>query len=1514
MTRVINRKTCLSIAAILLTLASATTGRTIYVANDRPADFNNIQAAIDAAIAGDTIFVIDGLYKGAGNRNIDFRGKAIRVQSENGPETCIIDCENLGCGFYFHNLENSDSILMGFTIMRGKRKDGGGIYCYTGSPTVSNCIFVSNSAQNGGGMENKILSCPKIVNCAFIGNSAIYAGGAMENYGSGSQVVNCTFVDNFCESGSGGVANYGAPGIHMNPSFNSCLFWGNFSELVTGESAQIYSYSTSPAINYCCILGWTGSLGGTGNFEADPLLASDRYHLNLGSPCIDAGDPGGNYDGQTDIDGQPRMVGSCVDIGADEFHPQTPIIAVSPTKFDLFCPEGGPSPQPQTLLIWNSFIGTLKWHIDENCDWLDVSPASGQSSGQITKVIITIDANNLSRGIHTCKLQVSDPNAVNSPQFVTVSLDVRPPLIGIEPNELNFISPREGPNPEPQVLSIWNDDIGVLNWEISKNCNWAEIWPTKGKSSEDVNKVIVYADVSGLDWGKYICVFTVFDPNAGNTPQYIIVNLDVRRPLIGIEPSQLNFICPLGGPNPVSQELSIRSADVGILQWHITEDCNWLYVSPLCGSSAGETNKVIASIDATGISAGEHSCQLTVSDPNASNTPQYVTVTLDVRRPVIGLAPIAFDATYLYGEPNLNPLKLSIRNTDIGTLNWRITVDCNWLKVDPNRGSSTSEPNEVSIFMNASGLQLGTYACTLTILDLNAANNPQIVPVRLHVCDKTVFVPEQFPTIQDGIDHTLEGGTLILAKGTYKGLGNYNIDFKGKAITVRSTDSNDPNVVANTIIDCNGLGRGFYFHSEEDSNSVLDGFTIINGYADNGGAIFCRYSSPVISNCYITHNRTSSPYGNGGGVWSNDSSLTLTNCIITNNLSNIFGGGIYNGRGSAYILNCIISGNVALDSGGGIYNSHTYPTVTNCVISGNKSGNNGGGFHCWGRDSEITNCTISGNTALNNGGGIYSTYGNKVTLVNCILWGDSAKLGRELAVCADDNVRSTAVVSFCNLLGGQAQVYIAQGCTLNWRSGNTDNDPCFARPGYWVDKNDPNIVVEPNDPNSICVDGDYHLKSKAGCWDANSVSWVKDDVTSLCIDAGDPNYDWTKELWPNGKRINMGAYGGTPQASMSLNSIGNIADLDLDGFRYFGDLELFANKWLYEELFLPEDLNRDGLVDFYDFAIFADIWEEPPFPGLPNDPNPGDGAIKVPLNPLLGWTAGSDTLQHSLFFGTSSPLVFRGTQSKTTFAPGTLAKDTWHYWRIDEVNPRGVTTGPVWSFKTVCPPDQASNPNPANGASNVNINVVLSWTPGVGATSHDVYFGTQSPGTFQRNQTETTFTPGTLLQARTYYWRIDEVNTDGKTIGTVWSFKTGGKTLCFPGDTLVWLDGTPVKISEVMPGQKVTAAGTIGKVQSLCEVESVQEHIGTFECYDIVFESGNCISVADNHYFLLDSNSWGSVQELTPGLNLQSLNGPIAIKSVIKRAMPLVGKVYNLKIKDSDRYFVGKDGIIVRDY
>ena len=93
------------------------------------------------------------------------------------------------------------------------------------------------------------------------------------------------------------------------------------------------------------------------------------------------------------------------------------------------------------------------------------------------------------------------------------------------------------------------------------------------------------------------------------------------------------------------------------------------------------------------------------------------------------------------------------------------------------------------------------------------------------------------------------------------------------------------------------------------------------------------------------------------------------------------------------------------------------------------------------------------------------------------------------------------------------------------------------------------------------------------------------------------------------------------------------------------------------------------------------------------------------------------------------------------------------------------------------PPGQASNPTPSNGATNQSTSANLAWSAGANATSHDVYFGTDSTpdaGEFQGNQGGTSFDPGSLAASTTYYWRIDSVNADGTTTGNVWSFTTAG--------------------------------------------------------------------------------------------------------------------------------------------
>jgi PKD repeat protein len=194
----------------------------------------------------------------------------------------------------------------------------------------------------------------------------------------------------------------------------------------------------------------------------------------------------------------------------------------------------------------------------------------------------------------------------------------------------------------------------------------------------------------------------------------------------------------------------------------------------------------------------------------------------------------------------------------------------------------------------------------------------------------------------------------------------------------------------------------------------------------------------------------------------------------------------------------------------------------------------------------------------------------------------------------------------------------------------------------------------------------------------------------------------------------------------------------------------------------------------------------PPVPGQAGSPSPANGQADVSTGTLLDWSAGANSDTHEVYFGTSSNPPFAGSQAATGFDPGTLANTTTYYWRIDEVNAFGTTTGATWSFTTAAapqPPGPASSPSPADGGSNVDVNVNLGWSAGSQADSHNVYFGTTaSPPQVSSGQTGTSHDPGELSELTTYYWRVDEVNALGTTVGTTWSFTTRDAA---PADTIV---------------------------------------------------------------------------------------------------------------------------------
>jgi hypothetical protein len=194
------------------------------------------------------------------------------------------------------------------------------------------------------------------------------------------------------------------------------------------------------------------------------------------------------------------------------------------------------------------------------------------------------------------------------------------------------------------------------------------------------------------------------------------------------------------------------------------------------------------------------------------------------------------------------------------------------------------------------------------------------------------------------------------------------------------------------------------------------------------------------------------------------------------------------------------------DLAGAIYCRGSSPTIMHCLVVGNRSAAQGGAVDCIDSNAVFVNCTIADNVGPDSSAGIHLVDSNAV-LVNTIIWDNTPH-----EVLADGN--GVPSIQYCDVRGAWPGL------------GNIDDDPLFARPGQF----DPNDTPD-NPQDDIWLGGDYHLKSQAGRWNPAAATWVQDDLTSPCIDAGDPTSPVAHEPPPNGSRINLGAYGGTAQAS-----------------------------------------------------------------------------------------------------------------------------------------------------------------------------------------------------------------------------------------------------------------------------------------------------------------------------------------------------------------------------------------------
>lgn len=382
-----------------------------------------------------------------------------------------------------------------------------------------------------------------------------------------------------------------------------------------------------------------------------------------------------------------------------------------------------------------------------------------------------------------------------------------------------------------------------------------------------------------------------------------------------------------------------------------------------------------------------------------------------------------------------------------------------------------------------------------------------------------------FPTIQDAVTASVDGDTILLENGIFTGDGNRYISYEGKAVTVKSAEG----MPEFCVINCQGVGYGFAFSSDEGSGSVLDGVTVTNGSYSNGGGIHCYHSSPTIKNCILTDCTS----GAGGGIYCTSSSPTIDSCTISNNYGGQGGGILIRNASSPLIVNCIIKSNTSSDEGGGIncrpsatpvirgctitgnsavagggvscidwsdariescvitantardgaglYIGHESDAiVADCRITGNRSALTGGGIYVNDANPTLSGCSISGNWA-NAGGGICCAHFCSPTAEYCVLWDNCATWGDE--ACFDD-VYQSAITFLCSDVDSSG--FYGPG-DVTWLYGNFSSDPLFCEPVLCTE--------------APTIEGDFTLMAGSPCLPENNPCGVQ--IGALGMGCGD---------------------------------------------------------------------------------------------------------------------------------------------------------------------------------------------------------------------------------------------------------------------------------------------------------------------------------------------------------------------------------------------------------------------------
>lgn len=1038
---------------------------------------------------------------------------------------------NNGGGIYC----NASSPTIGKCIVTKNtaKGNGGGMYgCNSAVPTIENCSFIANYANNGGGMYN-FGDSSLMVNCTFSKNYADDYGGGIYNNNSditlnssilwgndannfGNQIYNNSSspaIKYSCLKGckdSNGVwdPNYGSDSggnINYAPYFNSEQSLLSYSNCIdTGDPSLDYSNEPNDPNNIRINMGAYGNTleaaiasvdsdndGIPDTWELlhwpyddpnfhDPNVDEDddsldniiEYHIGTDPNNSDSDDDGMDDNWEYDYGLDPLYFGDAYD---DDDNDGLNNLGEYTNNTNPRDEDSDDDQIPDG------------WEIDGGLNPLDSNDASGDYDNDgLTNLQEYQIGTNLTKD-DTDGDGINDAWEYNFNLNPLDSNDFKADLDGDEYNNLCEYLHGSDPNddtnmPSSNITITVPNDVVLIQSAIQASIDsdviellsgtYYETIDFEGKAitirSSDPNcwNVVETTVINGNDADKVV----VFD--SGEDANSVVLGLTVTNGEYGINcnssssPTITNCIiennssygvyCVSGSPLITNNKIGFNNGD-GIYSSSLTPPTirnNWIY----------QNNKGIEFSSA-------NSAAVVSNNTIVDNTSQGIYVSSGVDPSISNCIFWGNDGNDL---ENCSAVYSCIEDGDEGTGN--ISYDPNFVDTDNydyhlSRGSFCVDSGDSNGVYDGQTDIDDSERVRYGVVDIGA---DEFSPVH------NINSDEWYGSIQDAIDDSDDGDVIELMKATY----HEQIDFNGMAITLRSTDPNDWDVVAATVIEGSIFPGGpntrahvVTFDNYENANSVLSGLTITGGnlYASaepegNGGGIYCYQSNPTIKKCIITENHAyfgkgggiycedtpatlivtdcifSDNYADlGGGLFGEDAHLAISDCTFTNNSVYLNGGGIYSEGGTLTLTNCTLSENSSDHADGGICDHSDISRITNCIFSENQVAYGAGGLSNHSSNSKIINCTFISNSTGSNGGGVCNFYSSLI-LANCVFWGNEAS-GNGDNIYNASSVNPT--IRYCDIED-------SNGSGDSWDSslgtdggGNIDMNPCF------VDINNP---------------------------------------------------------------------------------------------------------------------------------------------------------------------------------------------------------------------------------------------------------------------------------------------------------------------------------------------------------------------------------------------------------------------------------------------------------------------------